>query len=155
MPKGSALIGPQARRYTVFPADGNEADRDGVEEFADVGAVGDGGNGVDVGGELDALVEVGTGGGMGTRGARPSPYLGDEGSAQGEDDVAVLEGVLEDGVALVGVELPAGGGDCGLRYLTSSKAKPLRYSVSGIMGMMGWSGAWEKVATRRRMRRAS
>jgi len=28
-------------------------------------------------------------------------------------------------------------------YRTTSKAKPLRYSVSGIIGMMGWSGDCE------------
>jgi hypothetical protein len=28
------------------------------------------------------------------------------------------------------------------RHLTNSNAKPFRYSVSGIEGMMGWSGDW-------------
>ena len=37
--------------------------------------------------------------------------LGDEGLAEGEDDVSVLVRILEDRVALVGIEFPAGGGD--------------------------------------------
>ena len=40
-------------------------------------------------------------------------------------------------------------------YLTTSNAKPLKYSVSGIIGMMGWSGLCEYVATRRRILRVS
>ena len=40
-------------------------------------------------------------------------------------------------------------------YRTNSKAKPFRYSVSGIMGMTGWSGPCENVATRRNVRRPS
>jgi hypothetical protein len=28
-------------------------------------------------------------------------------------------------------------------YRTFSNANPFRYSVSGIMGMTGWSGLWE------------
>ncbi len=83
----------------VFPADGDKADTDGVEVAVAVEAVGDAGDGVGFGGEEDALEEAGV------------LDLGGEGFAEGEDDVAVLVGVLEDGVALVVVEAPAGGGD--------------------------------------------
>jgi len=38
-------------------------------------------------------------------------YFGDQGAAEGEEDVAVLVAILEDGVALVIFELPAGGID--------------------------------------------
>jgi len=40
-------------------------------------------------------------------------------------------------------------------YLTTSNAKPFKYSVSGIIGMTGWSGLWEYVATRRNTWRVS
>src|SRR5438874_2150772 len=42
-----------------------------------------------------------------------------------------------------------------LPYLTTSTRNPFRYSVSGIIGMMGWSGDCERTAIRRRIFRAS
>ena len=38
---------------------------------------------------------------------------------------------------------------------TTSKANPFRYSVSGIIGITGWSGDCAYVATRRRIFRVS
>ena len=87
----------------VGPAEWDEADGDGIEEAVFVEVKGDAGHGVGVGGELDALEE--------DLAASEGADFGDSGFAEGEDDVAVLVGVLENGVAAVGFELPAGGGD--------------------------------------------
>src|SRR5438067_12610781 len=83
----------------VFPAEGDEADGDGIEEFCTVEAVRSPGHGIDVCRELDPLIEF------------AGADLRDQCSAEGEDDVAVLVGVLKYGIALVGIEFPAGGGD--------------------------------------------
>src|SRR5437867_6347506 len=42
---------------------------------------------------------------------RAGADFGDEGAAQGENDVAVLVSVLKNGIALVAFELPAGRGE--------------------------------------------
>lgn len=85
-----------------------EADGDGFEESAVVKFEGEAGDGVRVDGEFDALKE-GEAAAWDRR-----PYLadlGDQGAAESVEDVAVLVGVLEDWVAEVGVEFPAGGAD--------------------------------------------
>ena len=87
----------------LFPADRDEADRDAVEETAGIEGMGNFGDRVGICGELDALEEdVSAGDGA---------DVGDEGFAKGEDDIAVLMGVLKYWVAAVGVEVPAGRGD--------------------------------------------
>ena len=67
--------------------------------MAAVEGVGDPGQGVGLDGELDALVEG------------VAMDLGDEGTAEGVDDVAVVVCVLKDRVLAIGVEVPTGGGD--------------------------------------------
>lgn len=51
-----------------------------------------------------------------------------------------------DAIAMKSKLLPVGGFSvilvCLHFYLTTSNAKPFRYSVSGIAGMTGWSGDW-------------
>jgi hypothetical protein len=96
------------RVVCVDPFYRDEADGDGIQEFSAEEAVGDFGHGVGVDRELNALEKR-----EAACWASP-PYLadfGDEGFAEGEDDVAVMMGVLEDRVAEVGIEFPAGGVD--------------------------------------------
>ena len=112
----------------VFPFDRDEADANCAEEFSGVEGISDFGERVGVGGELDALVEAGRwkigvrrGGGRraGRRAGDSAPYLvaayradfGDQGAAEGEDDVAIVMGVLENGVAPVIFEAPTGRGN--------------------------------------------
>jgi hypothetical protein len=97
----------------IFPAEGDEADGDGVEEFSTVEAVSDLGHGVYICCELDSLEEnlALTPGPSPIRWARVATEFRYQCAAEGEDDVAVLVGILKDGVALVGIEFPAGGGD--------------------------------------------
>src|ERR1051325_9632367 len=45
--------------------------------------------------------------------------------------------------------------DASARHRTSSNANPFKYSVSGIIGITGWSGDCASVATRRRTCRVS
>ncbi len=89
-------------RRAVFPFDGAEAYGDGIEEAALVEAECDAGNGVNVDGELDASGE------RGLAGVWAGGDVDGEGAAEGVHDVAVAVGILEDGIAAGGVELPAG-----------------------------------------------
>ena len=82
-----------------MPFDWDEADGNAREEAPFVKAVCDVCHGIDVAGEFDSLEE-----------GLAACYLADIGDqcfAQGEEDVAVLVGVLEDGVAAVVLQLPS------------------------------------------------
>jgi len=87
----------------VFPAKRNEADGDGAEEAPAIEAVGDAGDRIEVRGELDLLVE--------DMAAGDGADLSEEGFAQGEYDVAVLVGVLENRVPAIVFDAPTAGED--------------------------------------------
>jgi hypothetical protein len=93
----------------VLPAEGDEADADGAQEIEFVEGIRDASHGVGVDGEFDALEKAGRRE-KGER-RRDRADFGDESFSKGEEDVAVLVGVLEDGVAEVILQAPTGGDD--------------------------------------------